>query len=328
MAVISISVLESSTQIVAGIPKTITLSTNIPATIFYTLDGTTPDLFSTIYVGPITMPTEFLSVTLKIFASNGMDSSPIVTETYFTNELNNIRLARHSTDAPADSRLRDLYPYGTNPNQPNSHFLNPGDAGINVNDPALPRTPTGFGPDGYTPVGHTNLPYNFQNYDIKYPTGNSINLPLKVGQLPSKITTKPRPADPETTDFNSKFFNPRAFVMYQDASKDDPTKPPYINRAHFSLENHERVKTGNNFFVSGLDAPPTTGAFVRSHFNARDNTMTYYYYDQIANKWIISKQPYHQKDPDQGALYQVKFSRNGGAGLVFQWIPFARRVLF
>ena len=328
MAVISISVSESATQIVAGIPKTITLSTNIPATIFYTLDGTDPNLLSTIYTGPIVMPTEFVSITLKIFASNGIDNSPIISEVYFTNELNNIRLPRHSTDAPENTIIKDVFPYGTNPIEPTSHFLNPGEAGINVNDPSLPSTPTGFDGNG-NPTGQTNKPYNFQNYDIIYPRGTAINEPLKVGQLPSKITTKPRPADPDTTDYNSKFFNPRAFVMYQDASKEDPTKPPHINRAHFSLENHERVKTGNNFFVSGLDAPPTTGAFVRSHYNPRDNTMTYYYYDQIANKWIISKTPYQPRDPDAGALYQIKFSRGGkGAGMVFSWIPFARRVLF
>jgi len=329
MAVISVSISESSTQIVAGIPKTITLTTNIPSTIFFTLDGSTPDLFSTIYTGPIEMPTEFLSVTLKVFASNGVDSSPVISETYFTNEVaNNVRLPRHGTDAQANTRIKDYYPYGTNPIEPTTKFTNPGDVGINVNDPSLPSTPTGYDANAQ-PTGQTNQPYNFQNYNIVYPEGNAINEPLKVGQLPSKISTKPRPADPETSDYGSKFFDPKAFVIYQDASTEDPTKPPMINRAHFSGENNERVRTGNNFFVSGLDAPPTTGAFVRSAYNPRDNTMTYYYYDQIANKWIISKQPYQPKDPDAGALYQVKFARGGHtAGIVFSWIPFARRVLF
>lgn len=328
MAVISISISESSAQIVSGIPKTITLSTNIPASIFYTLDGSDPTLFSTIYTGPITMPTEFLSITFKVFASNGVDNSPIISETYFTNELNNARLPRHATDAQAGANLPSLYPFGTNPNQPTVHFTNPGNAGLNVNDPALPRAPTGYGANAQ-PTGETNQPYNFQNYSIVYPEGNSINEPLKVGQLPSKITVKPRADIPESSDYSSKFFDPKAFVIFQDASTEDPAKPPMINRAHFSAENHERVRTGNNFFVSGLDAPPTTGAFVRSFYNARENTMTYYYYDQIANKWIISKAPYQPKDPDAGALYQIKFSRNHkGAGMVFQWIPFARRVLF
>lgn len=328
MTVISISILESSTQIVAGIPKTITISTNIPATIFYTLDGSDPDLFSNIYTDPILIPTDLLTITFKVFASNGSLTSQIISETYFTNELNNIRLPRHGTDAQANTRIKDLFPYGTNPIEPTTKFTNPGSVGLNVNDPALPSTPTGYDANSQ-PTGQTNQPYNFQNYDIIYPRGNSINEPLKVGQLPSKITTRPRPADPETTNYNSKLFDPKALVIYQDAAKEDRTKPPMINRAHFSAENNERVKTGNNFFVSGLDAPPTTGAFVRSSYNPRENTMTYYYYDQIANKWIISKQPYQPKNPDAGALYQIKFSRNHkGAGVIFQWIPFSRRVLF
>lgn len=329
MAVISISITESPTQIVAGIPKTITLAASIASSIFYTLDGSDPNLFSEIYTGPISMPTEFLSVTLKVFASNGVDNSPIISETYFTNEVNgNARLARHGTDARANARIKDLYPYGTNPIEPTTQFTNPGDVGINVNDPSLPSAPTGYDGTGQ-PTGYTNKPYNFQNYDIIYPEGNSINEPLVVGQLPSKITTRPRPDIPESTDYSSKYFDPKAFVIYQDASTEDPSKPPLINRMHFTGELHEKVRTGNNFFVSGLDAPPTTGSFVRSSYNARENTMTYYYYDQIANKWIISKQPYQPKDPDAGALYQVKFARGGQtAGVVFSWIPFARRVLF
>ncbi len=328
MAVISITVSESSEQIVAGIPKSITVSASVSSSIFYTLDGSTPDLFSTIYTGAISMPTEFLSVTFKAFASNGTDTSPIITETYFTNMLNNARLARHSTDAAAQSVVPNSYPFGTTQIPPRVHFSNAGNSGVNVNDPALPSTPTGFDAEG-NPTGETNLPYNFQNYDIIYPKGTAINEPLAVGQLPSRVTVTPRAEIPATTDYNSKFFDPRAFVMYHDVSQEDPTKPPHINRAHFSLENHSRVKTGNNFFVSGLDAPPTTGSFVRSHFNPRDNTMTYYYYDQIANKWIISKVPYQVRDPDAGALYQIKFSRKGaGAGIVFKWIPFSRRVLF
>lgn len=329
MAVISISILESEEQIVSGIPKIITLTTNIPSSIFYTLDGSTPDLFSTIYTGPISMPTNLLSVTLKIFATNGVDSSPIISEEYFTNVLNNARLPRHSTDAQPNDSLDNLYPYGTNPIQPQNKFLNPGEAGINVNDPSLPSTPTGFDIN-QSPTGFTNQPFNFKNYDIIYPKGNSINEPLKVGQLPSKITVQKEKEIPETSDYNSKFFDPRAFVIYHDVSKEDQDKPPLINRQHFSTDiTNPKVRTGNNYFIAGIDTPPPTGSFVRSHYNPRDNTMTYYYFDQLSNKWIISKTPYQPKDPDAGALYQVKFSRNHkGAGMVFQWVPFQRRVLF
>lgn len=70
MAVISISITESSEQIVSGIPKFVNISTNIPSTIFYTIDGSTPTLFSNIYTEAIFLPIDKPTATLKVFASN------------------------------------------------------------------------------------------------------------------------------------------------------------------------------------------------------------------------------------------------------------------
>jgi hypothetical protein len=72
------------------------------------------------------------------------------------------------------------------------------------------------------------------------------------------------------------------------------------------------------------------GSFLRAHFNARENTYTFYYRDSLTNRWIISKEPYVAKDPMAGALYNVVFPRrdnNNGIGKIFKWIPFSRRVL-
>lgn len=332
MAVISISIQESSEQIVSGIPRSISISTNIPSTIFYTLDGSDPTLFSDIYTNSIKLPTDSLKVILKIYATNGVDNSPIITETYFTNQLQNARLPRAATDAPAQSTISNSYPFGNSSPPPNTQFLNPGDAGLNVNDPALPTTPTGYDGDGYE-AGFTNQPYTFENYDIVYSQTDFIGAPIKMGHLPSnvKVLSDPNPAyGNDTTDYADKFFDPRAFVTYHNVEQEDPGKPPLINRQSFTGEVSEKIRTGNNFFVCGLDAPPTTGSFVRSHYNPRNNTMTYYYYDSIANKWIISTVPYQNKNQDSGELYHMKFDRNSGNGhgYVFSWGTFRRRVLF
>lgn len=328
MAVISLIITESSEQIVSGIPKTVSLSTNIPATIFYTLDGSTPTLYSTIYTNAISMPTDSPEVILSAFATDGVDSSIVIVEKYFTNRLDNARLPRSTTTSSANSNILDLYPFGTNPNQPQGIYTNPGNAAINVNDPSLPQINSGY--DAYgQPDGYTNLPYNFENYDIVYPTGNSINEPLKVGQLPSNITVVNEKAPDQTTSYQDKYFDPKAFVIYQDVGNQDPSKPPLINKANFSLENSDKVRTGNNYFVCGLDAPPTTGSFVKQHYNATDNTITYYYYDQIANRWIISKVPYVDKKPNVEQLSNVIYSRTpGGVGFVYSWSPWRRRILY
>lgn len=329
MAVISVSVTASEEQVVAGIPRTVSVTTNIPASIFYTLDGSTPTLFSAMYTGPIFLPVDKLSVTLKILASNGVDTSPVVSETYVTNLVSgtNARFPRSATTAEAAANIPDLYPYGTNPIQPNAGFLGTAEAGITVNNPALPSAPTGFDGAG-NPTGHTNETYDTTNYSIKYSTTNSINQSGHgIGTLPGKVTVPPAEAPPQTSNIGSNTFDPRAFVIFQDAETENPNDPPHINRMQFSMEDPERARDGNHFFTAGLDSPPLSGSFLRSHYNPRTNQITYYYRDSWTNKWIISTQPY-TPSPTSGDLSGMVLSKQPGAGFVFEWIPFARRVLF
>ncbi len=328
MAVISISIIESEEQIISGIPKTVSIETNIPSSIFYTLDGTDPNLFSNIYVGPIFLPFNALSVILKIFASNGVDSSPIITETYTTNILNDARLPHSATDAQAEPNLDGLYPFGTNPDNPIGIYLNPGNAGVTVDNPDLPQIATGYDGDGYQ-TGFTNQPYNVENYNIVYSTVNREGeTGPGIGNLPANVKIEPAPAPPEESQQFTNMFDPRAFVIFQDFSKENPDDPAQINKMYFSLENSERVRDGNNFFNSGLDAPPTTGTFLRSHYNPRDNTITYYYLDTLANRWIISKTPYQPTGSWDGNLSGIALSKEKGAGFVFEWQTYPRRVLF
>jgi len=331
MVVISITITSSEEQVVSGIPRTITISTNVSASIFYTLDGSTPTLFSSIYVSPIFLPTNKLSITLKVIATNGVDTSPIVTETFITNMVDgtNARLAHSSTDAEAGDNLPGLYPFGTNPSQPNAGFENPADAGITVDNPALPSTSTGFDGAG-TPNAFTNASFDTTNYSIKYSTTDWQNKSGHgIGTLPAQVTLEVGSAPPETTDQNSNTFDPRAFVIFQDVASEDPNSPPNINRMHFSLEDPEKTRDGNNFYTSGLDAPPASGSFLRSHYNPRTNSITYYYLDTWTNKWIISTAPYTPNGSWDGNLAGTKAMKGGeGSKYVFEWQNFPRRVLF
>jgi hypothetical protein len=328
MAVISVSITESDEQIVSDIPKSVSISTNIPATIFYTLDGSEPNLFSSIYTGVLFLPYDSLSVTLKILATNGIDSSLVISETYETSILDNTRLPHSSTSAEAESSIPGLYPFGTNPIEPNTTYLSPGDAGITVNNSDLPSTPTGFDGDGYD-TGYTNEPYTIENYSIVYSTTNAQGEKTPgVGNLPGTSTILSEPAIPEYTSQFTTTFDPRAFVIFQDFEKENPEDPPHINRQFFTLEDPNKARDGNHYYTSGLDAPPVNGTFLRSHYNPRDNTMTYYYLDTWTNKWIISKTPYKPTGSFNGNLSGIALSKQKGAGFVFEWRPFARRVLF
>lgn len=326
MAVISVTIVESLDQVVAGIPRSIVLGVNIPATIFYTLDNTDPTLFSTIYTSPIQLPTT-TSVILKIFATNGIDNSIIITEYYVTNIISgNDRLAHAATTAIPSNSNSNLYPFGTNPNQPVAEYLNPALSGITVNDPNLSQIPNGFNSDGYY-TGFTNQPFNLQNYDIIYSTTDNEGRTGKgIGNLPGNIKFTKQVPVPEQSSINSKLFDPRALVIYQDVSKENLLDPPHINRQFFSLEDPEKVRDGNNFFTAGIDSPPISGGLVNQFFNPRDNSMTSYYYDNISGRWLISKAPYlpSEKPTSMGNMYSVC---SKGIGKVFEWIPFSRRVL-
>jgi hypothetical protein len=330
MGVISVTVINSEEEVLAGIPRTVTITTNVTALIFYTLDGCVPTLFSTQYTGPIFLPTEQLTIVLNILATNGTDSSPIVTEIYQTDMVDsNLRFSRNDTNAPPGFNLQGLYPYGDNGLQPQTLFGNPANVGVTVDNPALPATSTGFDGQG-NPNAFTNQPYNIVNYNIVYPTQNAegetgpglSTLPGQVRSLP------PQPSiGPEVTEQFDNTFNPKAFVIYQDASQENPNDPLAVNRMHFTLENNERARDGNAYFNMGLDAPPVSGTFLRSHYNPRTNMMTYYYIDTWTNKWIISTQPFEPTGPFDGNL-STKYTDGNGAGVVFEWLPFTRRVLF
>lgn len=328
MAVISVIITESEEQVVAGIPRNVSISTNVSSSIFYTLDGSEPTLFSNMYVGVIRMPTNLLSVTLKVFATNGVDSSPVISDTYQTNMLNNARLPHSATDTQPGQVFPALYPFGTPPLQPNGVYLNPGDAGITVDNPTLPQIPSGYDADGY-PTGFTNQPYNLENYSIRYSKNDSLGqMGPNIGNLPAQVIIQNAPPEPEETEQFSNIFDPRAYVIFQDFSLQNPDDPQHINRMFFTLQNPEKARDGNAFYTAGLDSPPTNGTFLKSYYNPRDNTMTYYYIDTWTNKWIISKDPYYPTGNYDGNLSGVRDDREPGSKYVFQWLPFTRRVLF
>lgn len=329
MAVISVSITASSEQIVAGIPKLVSITTNIPSLVFYTLDGSTPTMNSNQYVSPIFLAVDKLSVTLNVFASNGTDSSPIISEVYQTDMVDGgARLPHSPTDVPPGTSLQGLYPFGDNPIQPLGRYGNPADSGITVDNPALAQIPSGYNGDGYG-TGFTNQPYNSQNYNIVYSTRNSEGESGQlVGNLPANVTIQNPTPPPETSQQFTSTFDPRAYVIFQDFSKEDPNDPQQINRQFFSLENNEAARDGNAYFNSGLDAPPVSGSFLRSHYNPRTNELTHYYLDTWTNKWIISTAPFKPTGSFDGNLASVARSNKPGSQYVYEWIPFARRVLF
>jgi len=331
MSVICLTITRSCQETVAGIPNTVSISTNIASSIFYTLDGSAPTLFSNIYTGPIIIPFNTFAVVLSVFATNGTISSPIITETYQTDPTKgNVRVPHSATSARPGPIVPDKYPFGDPPFEPNQRFLGTAKAGITVDDPNKPSAPTAFDGAG-NPTAFTNKPYDTTNYQIVYSNTNAEGQQGRnIGNLPAHTKVEYLPPPAETTDQFTSTFDPRAMVVFQDFSKEDPNDPPIINKQYFSMDNPDKTRDGDMYFNAGQDATaPVSGAFVRSHYNPRTNEMTYYYRDAWSNKWLISTAPYQPNGTFDGNLAQTAINNRGvGANYVQEWRPWARRYLF
>lgn len=323
MAVVTISITEAELQLISGIPKFVTMTTNIPATIFYTFDNTDPNTSSLVYDdGELTIPTNQNTVIFKIFATNGTDTSAIISRTYRPD----IILGRQTHDqiTPAVGGTKTSFPYGTSGPEPQGTWSSFGPNSNIVDKPGVVNIFDGYDGTGTgTTTGGTDL--ELDEYLIKFSETNSIGERGRgLGTLPSTVTIVPEAASPQTSDRDARLFNPRALVIYQDSRK-TPANPDVlsINRQFFSLENTERVKDGVLLSNMGLEGPAPTGSLVRTHFNPRDNTITYYYHDSQSLRWIISKEPFTPKSVRETGLQNITFSsRSPGSRHVFKWIPF------
>jgi len=330
MVVISVSIIESSEQIVAGFPRTITLTANVPSTIFYTTDGSTPTNFSSVFTSPIIVPTDVLEFTLKTFATNGVDTSPVITAIYTTNILNNARIP-HSTvsDLGTGNAPFSQYPFGSNSPAPMFDYLNNANAGTTVDNPLLPEITFGYDANG-NPIS-ANQP--FDDYLNIYSTTDWENRSLPgVGNLPAQVKVIGRRSPPdysvEESSRASPLFDARAMVIFQDAETDDPTNPVQINPQMFSLENLEITEDGAPLYASGLDSLGISGSFLKTHYNPRTQQLISYYRDSRTNRWIISSSPYQPKNPDVGNLSNFVFGKHDqGVGRVIPWNLFLYRTL-
>lgn len=331
MSVISIIIVQSSEEVVSGIPKVVSISTNIPASIFFTLDGSVPNLFSTIYTAPIFLPFNSLVVVLSILATDGVNTSPVIVQTYQTSIVDqNARLPHSSTTAKVGQVIPDDYPFGDAPFQPRQQYLNPADSGITVYNPTLPAISNAWDGQG-EPTSYTNHPYNTLSYQIPYTDRNAEGEsgPL-IGTIPA-ITTiyNPPPPEEESSQFTNT-FDPRALVIFQDFKNEDPNDPAQINSQFMSFDNPDKERDGSVLTAAySTGSPPPSGTFIRAHYNPRTNEITHYYRDSWSGKWLISTSPYQPTGSFDGNMAtSIIGSRSLGSNYVYEWIPLARRILF
>jgi Fn3 associated len=328
--IITVTITPSSTETVKGIPDTLTVSTNIPATIFYTLDGTIPDINAAVYVAPIILPQYLAQITLNVFATNGVNNSSVITQIY-TADLTSIittvgdRTAQATVSDLGNANSFNTYPFGDTNTNPNFNYQanNPDNTIYNQN---LPAEPTTFDSNG-NPAGFTNQPLNPLNQIATTSTFNGVVFPGVGDKTPVDVIGKNSPVEytPEISSKADRIFNPKALVIYQNTATDDPSNPVIINRSAFSLENAEIVKDGILLNPGAPDYNTITGSFIRRSYNPNTQMLTNYYFDGKVNRWVISSSPYTPTTPNVNSLNNIVFGRNSDK--VFQWVTFAGRVL-
>lgn len=334
MAVISLTITASADQVVSGIPKSITITSNIASTIFYTIDGSTPTLASSIYTGPIslqTLPSVGTSLILQVFATNGTDSSPVIEQIYEPSILNNnMRTPRADTNQQPNSIVggNSKFPFGSDYNQSNVLYTgSPGSTGTTVDNPLLPQVSNGF--DGANnPNNFSNSNLDTTNYNIVYTTTDSTGEMSKgAGNMPGNVKINYPAAQPEETSTSDRYFNPRSFVVFQNYST-SPTDVPIINKLSYTNIDVQTNRDGAFLRNVGLDVQSSSGSFLKNYYNPITKEMTYYYFDRTNLSWIISKQP-HDPDTFGGSnLGNLVGGRNPADGFVYKWVPWSRRMLF
>lgn len=321
MAVISLTIVESSLQILAGIPRSLTVEANVPSTIFYTLDGTDPGTSSSVYLSELILPTNSDTVHVKFWASNGSDTSTIISLDFATNIVG--ARVPHVKVLNADALPAvDYFPFGSNEQLELPIFG--GVAGTTVDDPNIVNIPDGYDGTGTgTSPGGTDEPLT--NYSFIYSTTNAKGeVGNRIGTLPAKVSVRITPPPPISSNPNDRLFNPKAMVIYQDSREEvlDPDVPQ-LNKQYFSNIDVGTARDGAYLFQTGYENSQVSGSFINAHVNPRDQTVTYYYRDSITGQWIISKEPY-SPSPDAKNLSNIVYS-DRYERTVMPWIPYFRR---
>ncbi|MFA5048430.1 MAG: chitobiase/beta-hexosaminidase C-terminal domain-containing protein [Patescibacteria group bacterium] len=293
MAIITISLTSFGPYFISGIPRQVELETNIPAIIFYSLDGSDPSYFSPIYLGPINLPTDN-SVRLRVWAVSGEDSGTL--DVTFSVDNSKLFYPRRSKAV--------------------------GSLGIAVDAYGVPVVLVdGYGVDAYNnvvmPVRRSDYP--LYELEIKYsttgPDGYGPGTMFVLGAYPSEFWQDDAVSEETSSPNNMNvFFNPRSLYIVIDGRNgyDDESIHPIMKPWAGTLDPTKYLQ-GKTFFQPN---PFISGGLVRSCFNYSTGVAVFYYFDSVECRWIKSIQNFDTSTVPQ----RIGDRRQYGPPLVIPWI--------
>jgi hypothetical protein len=285
---INLTLNKSEVEILSGFPEYITFSTDVPSMVFYTLDGSIPDVDSMIAEGRVYLPLNQGSVKLTAVAVSDDDNSDILIEEFST------KLDINKT-------------------------YNTGYEGIQILPvDSTPVVSLSYDEDGYASQSSAIV---LEDLEIVASRTDYTGIPI-IGQKEG-ITSKsfinlikdkntyinPNKSSPND---NNVYFDPKAKYIEIDGTTQDKIEGqivkivnrPYGNFDPTSKAYNEGPKQSENVI---------TGNLVRSIYNPNTGLYVSFYYESKDSRWIISKQKTEKK------ILKINFNYEKNH-FVFRWV--------
>lgn len=282
---IIITVVQSTNQIISGIPEYVEVETNIPAVVFYTFDGTDPTLDSNFLTGTrLLLPTSGNSVSLKLVAIAGSESSDIFEHEWIT-IVNNITKRFEETQ------------------------------GINILPPGADTVDSLAITQSGSAARETSIEFvdlemkatdrdKFKKFERGKTSLDFINFKLEL-----IINEEPYQSKVSTVN-NNLDFDPKAGLIIIDGSTPEKMTAQTIKIINRPTDTMAPRSDSYNFRV-GRDSVQSSN-LVRYFINPKTGKMVFYYFDSRECRWIQSIQQITPKT--------LNIGQQVGNPKVFSWI--------
>mgnify|MGYP003953315559 CR=1 FL=1 len=281
---IVLTLTESDVEYVSGFPEYVTFSTSKPATVYYTLDGETPDEDSLIAVDEVYLPTSGSSVTIKAIAISSGDTSSVLKSEYKT-DSSNLDRPRHLGDEGIV-----VISYGADVVD-NLSFDADGD---DAQETAVEFSELEM-KASRTDSGGVML-------DEKKTSVSFVNFPDIQSQDTETIQSTPN---------DNAEFDPNARFIIMDGSTNEKFENQVVKIVN---RPYNTFGPTSNFYNERLGErePVVTGNYVKSYYNPSTGIYISYYWESLESRWIKSIQKIDKK--------RLNVSPRMSHQFVFRWI--------
>ena len=282
---ININIKESDFELLDGFPESIQIESDIPSTIYYTLDGSEPTVNSLIAIGDIYLPTLAGTIRVRAIAISGDKKSNLLEKTY-KNDSTNIDGRRNLIDegikvfSDGGEAVESL------------GFNSEGDVSRKSLIPMVELDLKASKTDSIgneIPGGKTSL--DFVNFEIKKEVKKN------------KVVSSPN---------NNPNFDPLSPVIHIDGFSAEARQNQVVKIVNRPYNNFGPT---TNFYKErlGQKEPIVTGNYVRSFYNPRTKKYVSFYWESLESRWIRSEQLLEGKE--------TLFAAAGnGNRFVYMWV--------